>query len=151
MALWVFQICFDLVMVGWLVAWLMSRKESRRQTSRLSLTAGASLRESSVDPQTKKTTVSTTLDNAPAVIVQNEKHLPQLIETPLGSTVSTVSERKSPERTASASPAATSPYDAYEKADYLLTRGLSLREVARQTGLSLAELQLIGKMSQKNQ
>jgi hypothetical protein len=72
--------------------------------------------------------------------------IPQL-NTPLGSPTSTLSERVAPEHRAGGS----APIDAYDKADFLISRGVNLREVARQTGLSLAELQLIGKMSQKSQ
>jgi hypothetical protein len=41
--------------------------------------------------------------------------------------------------------------DAYERAEQLLARGLDPKEVSRQTGLSHAELQLIGKVSSRTQ
>jgi hypothetical protein len=41
--------------------------------------------------------------------------------------------------------------DAYERAEQLLAKGLDTKEVSRQTGLSLAELQLIGKVSSRTQ
>lgn len=39
--------------------------------------------------------------------------------------------------------------EAYERADSLLARGTPLPEVARQTGLSIAELQLLGKVTHR--
>ncbi len=71
------------------------------------------------------------------------------VDTPLRSPISTLKER--PEHTATSSSPTSTAVEAYDKADRLLGQGIPLREVARQTGLSLAELQLIGKMSQKSQ
>jgi len=41
-------------------------------------------------------------------------------------------------------------YEAYDVAQKLMARGLDVREVSRRTGLSVAELHLIGKVSHKN-
>lgn len=139
MTLWVFQFVFDVVVVGFMVGWLLSRKEARRRSGRTIPAAAPIL--AAPAPLTSSENAE---KNVPA---------PRMLETPLGSPVSTLSERQAPEIRApiTSSGQTASPFDAYDKADYLLSKGLSLREVARQTGLSLAELQLIGKMSQKNQ
>ncbi len=71
------------------------------------------------------------------------------LETPLRSPISTLKERHG--GSSSVVAPSSSAVDAYDRADRLLGQGVPLREVARQTGLSLAELQLIGKMSQKSQ
>ena len=146
MALWVFQLIFDLVMAGVAVNYLLSRRRSRsvRETVRTQpVPVGATTvdllltndHRTSVPATTTGTAVATT-SAAPA------------LNTPLGSPLSTLTEKSSPELRPGTQ---ASPLDAYEKADILLSRGVDQREVARQTGLSLAELQLIGKMAQKNQ
>lgn len=40
--------------------------------------------------------------------------------------------------------------DAYDRADQLLSQGLEIAEVALRTGISVSELQLLGKIAQKN-
>ncbi len=40
--------------------------------------------------------------------------------------------------------------DRYEMAQSLFSKGVDLREISKQTGLSISEIQLLGKMVQKN-
>lgn len=125
MALWVFQMVFNCVMAGFAVAWVLSRRRERRAERSRPVTAA----------------LPAPLPAAGASVS------PVPLETPLGSPVSTLSEKRVPELRGSQ---ATS-LDAYEKADFLLSKGMSMREVSRQTGLSLGELQLIGKLAHKSQ
>lgn len=78
----------------------------------------------------------------PSVIA--EPALPSLPILATPASHSTLSEKKVTENHAPG-------MDAYEKADVLFARGLSMTEVVRQTGLSLSELQLLRKMAQRNQ
>lgn len=127
MALWIFQMVFNLIIAALAVGWLLERRRSRMRR-----------------PQ-PTTVVMTALPSAAAVVDTPVA----VVDTPLRSPVSTLKER--PENTSNPSNATNSAVEAYDKADRLLGQGIPLREVARQTGLSLAELQLIGKMSQKSQ
>ena len=133
MVFWTLQILFNLLLSAGLVVLIL---RVRKQEALLRIL------------QHRATLVGTGAVSAdrPASDPQLPVAIPQL-NTPLGSPTSTLSERVAPEHRASGS----APIDAYDKADFLISRGVNLREVARQTGLSLAELQLIGKMSQKSQ
>lgn len=127
MALWIFQMVFNLIMAALAVGWLIERRRARMRRPRPAPVVMTALPS------------ATSMVDTPAPAV----------ETPLRSPISTLKER--PESTLNPSNATNSAVEAYDKADRLLGQGIPLREVARQTGLSLAELQLIGKMSQKSQ
>lgn len=68
-----------------------------------------------------------------------------MFNTPLGATTSTLSETSTKESVNS-----IAGYESYEKAEEMLAKGMKIQEVALKTGLSLSELQLIGKVSQRN-
>jgi len=42
-------------------------------------------------------------------------------------------------------------FEAYETAEGLIAKGIDIKEIAKKTGLSLSELQLMGKFTQRNQ
>lgn len=128
MALWIFQMVFNLIMAALAVGWLVERRRNRMRR-----------------PQPAPAVVMTALPSVAAIV---DTPAP-LVDTPLRSPISTLKERS--ENTPTPSHMTNSAVEAYDKADRLLGQGIPLREVARQTGLSLAELQLIGKMSQKSQ
>lgn len=70
---------------------------------------------------------------------------PKLLPATTSISGSSLNEKEMPE------PALTSHLDRYERAQNLFAQGLELREIAKQTGLSISEIQLLGKMAQKNQ
>ena len=65
---------------------------------------------------------------------------------PANTPVPMISLNERPEKTSSE----RSGLEAFERANVLLQKGVDMREISRTTGLSLAELQLLGKVSQRN-
>ena len=121
MAFWILQILFDVLVGVVFFSWLLSRRRVAALETKL---ADFEARLLSLVP-------TASVPIAPK------------IETALGSAVSTLTEKSLMEVPRKAS------FDAYDKAEVLLNRGFDVREVAHQTGLSVSELRLIGKMNQR--
>lgn len=157
MVLWVFQMVFNVVVGAIAFLWLRSMRQTAQRNlhpRRPEIETPVAVRNSEPIPATAALVPSaglapalsptSTLSAAPA-----PGGATAIVETPLGSPVSTLSERTSPELKSGS--AGQRSLDAYDKAQELLARGIPMREVARLTGLSLGELQLIGKVLSRNQ
>jgi len=134
MAIWVFQILFDIALVALAVSWLLNRRLGRTDRARVS--------EEKIEA----------LSAEPVASIPVEPTVgPALGAEALAKTSSTLSERTVNAARVAFSKVEKPSFDAYETADQLIAKGVDLREVARRTGLSLSELQLLGKISQRNQ
>jgi hypothetical protein len=158
MALWIFQALVNILLFGAALMWLLSRKRARfleaqcerveREVESLKLAlrrdglALASAAEVSKNPAGAKLAPHLP---SPTSFVASHSLSPRV----QGGQGSLVEKRVDQPTRKTLSKAETA--DAYDKASLLLSRGMALREIARVTGLSMAELQLMGKVSQRNQ
>jgi hypothetical protein len=137
MAIWVFQVLFDIAVLALAVSWLLNKRLARIERDRVRVESHTEPRPALMAP-------------APAVSIPVEPTLGAQVTSSPPTGASNLSER-----TANAAKAAFSKekpgFEAYEAAEQLIARGIDPREVARRTGLSLSELQLLGKISQRNQ
>ena len=123
MAFWIFQILIDVGTAALALLWIDSRRR--------------------IDFLEYEITELKKLNHMGPAMSEDFAQEPR-IETSLGASISTLSEKSWNE---SEKPS----FDAYEKAAWLLSKDTNLKEVAKQTGLSLSELHLLGKMAQRNQ
>ncbi len=70
-----------------------------------------------------------------------------VLNTPLGTPTSTLTEKSVSSQTTSSSFFGKAPSEAYRQALEYLDQGLKATEVARRTGLSGSEIQLLSKLS----
>jgi hypothetical protein len=135
MVLWILQMLLNIVLGYFAFMWLISKKRI------FWLEAQVEMLAQSLDQLSKKQSSASTPAAAENPIqTQNQKSTSQdrgqLIEKFMQN-----DPRKNLRPNA----------DAYDRADQLLSRGVDLKEVAKQTGLSMAELQLMGKVSARVQ
>ncbi len=122
MVLWVVQMLLNALLVGVATAWIIQRRrllvlESVLRDALDELRAGGSI---SAGPS---------------------------INTPLGVPTSTLTEKSVSSQTTSASFFGKAPSEAYRQALEYLDQGMKATEVARRTGLSGSEIQLLSKLS----
>jgi hypothetical protein len=125
-ALWVFQILLNVAFV--FIAWngLLYRRRIQRLEARLAILEGGKIQNSIAQP------------------AMGASREPVIERKPIATTSLTEREAK-PEAKRS-----RESMEAYEQASQLLARGVDPREIARKTGLSLSEVQLMGKVSQRS-
>lgn len=142
MTFWFLQILFNIAAAAWIVITLLSRKRVHLLENELNRFSERILELERRGSLPLLTQDREAFPREPSVIA--EPALPSLPILATPASHSTLSEKKVTENHAPG-------MDAYEKADVLFARGLSMTEVVRQTGLSLSELQLLRKMAQRNQ
>jgi hypothetical protein len=126
MILWVLQMLLNLVLSYFAFLWLVSKKRIAWLEAQLEI-----LNQTVIHLNSQKNG-TIPKDSEPSEVAVDRG---QLIEKFLQSSDPRKSFRPSPE--------------AYDRADQLLSRGTDLKEVAKQTGLSVAELQLMGKVASR--
>jgi hypothetical protein len=124
MILWILQMALNIVFGYFAFLWLVSKKRI------FWLEAQIEMLNQALDQKNREASEITKVET------KEPQDRGQLIEKYM---------QNDPRKTNRPSP------DAYDRADVLLARGVDLKEVARQTGLSLAELQLMGKVSARVQ
>ena len=125
--MWIFQILVDCVLVsGVVMALSWRRRIADLERELIRLRAAGSV-----------PALSKPIANANLSASNSSTHSSSLSERVQGPSVAGSRRKVDPE--------------AFEKADQLISQGIHLGEVAKRTGLSLAELQLLGKVTQRSQ
>ena len=163
MMFWTLQVILDLLLAGIGVAWILSRKRVEMIEAELALMRSRTLHpsqnvvpnkshEGGVEPAVTLLG-STSLGVHPALENSNGNRISSSAATMArgaDSNKTSLVERKWM-KNEKFKRDEKAEIEAYDRADQMMARGMDLKEISRQTGLSLAELQLMGKVGNRIQ
>lgn len=141
MSIWIFQAAFNVLMLVVAILWLVSRKRVEFLEEALRRLA------------TKQSRLERGLEkDSPESLIAKNTDKPKSNEPKVDLRIGNLIEKKADQQiSGSGTSAARLSPDAYERAATLLTQGMPPQKIARITGLSLSEIQLMNKMSTRNQ
>jgi hypothetical protein len=138
MAMWTFQILLDLLLGTSLVYLLLERRRARLVSEHQKSVKGGTSPLLSASPGSHYSAL-----NEPQVSLASSlaPEVPSQVATG-----STLTEKKMESTIRN-----SSSFESYDRAEECLRKGMPIREISRLTGLSLSEIQLLGKVSNRPQ